>query len=144
MSTPITAVIGIVMMPWKLYADAAAYIFTWLLGYSSLMGALGGILIVDYWIIRRQRLITEDLFREQGVYTYTRGVNPRAIVALVLGILPVVPGFVRAVSTPGGSIADPTLFDQLYSYAWFVTFFLSALIYYVLMRGSAAPESGDV
>ena len=45
------------MMPWKLYADAAAYIFTWLLGYSSLMGALGGILIADYWILRRQRLV---------------------------------------------------------------------------------------
>jgi NCS1 family nucleobase:cation symporter-1 len=137
----VTAVIGVLMMPWKLYADAAAYIFTWLIGYSSLMGALGGILIVDYWIIRRQRLVTDDLFREQGVYTYSHGVNPRAIVALVLGILPVVPGFVRAVSTPGGSIASPTLLDQLYSYAWFVTFFLSSLIYYALMRGSAAPES---
>ena len=55
----ITAVIGILMMPWKLYADAAAYIFTWLLGYSSLMGALGGILIADYWVIRRQRLVAE-------------------------------------------------------------------------------------
>src|SRR5437773_3809212 len=77
----ITAVIGVLMMPWKLYADAAAYIFTWLLGYSSLMGALGGILIVDYWIIRRQRLVTDDLFREQGVYTYSHGVNPRAIEA---------------------------------------------------------------
>ena len=55
----ITAVIGILMMPWRLYADAAAYIFTWLLGYSSLMGALGGILIADYWIIRRQRLVLE-------------------------------------------------------------------------------------
>src|SRR6476620_11276404 len=52
----ITAVIGIVMMPWRLYSDAAAYIFTWLLGYSSLMGALGGILIADYWVVRRQHL----------------------------------------------------------------------------------------
>src|SRR5258705_12426297 len=49
----ITAMIGIVMMPWKLYADAAAYIFTWLIGYSSLMGAIGGILIADYWVLRR-------------------------------------------------------------------------------------------
>ena len=49
----ITAVIGILMMPWKLYADAAAYIFTWLIGYSSLMGAIGGILIADYWILRQ-------------------------------------------------------------------------------------------
>ena len=50
----ITAVIGIVMMPWKLYADAAAYIFTWLIGYSSLMGAIGGMLIADYWVLRKR------------------------------------------------------------------------------------------
>ncbi len=131
----ITAVLGIVMMPWKLYSDAAAYIFTWLLGYSSLMGALGGILIADYWIIRRQQLDVDDLFRLRGRYTYSNGVNPKAIIALVLSIAPVVPGFIRAVSTPGGAVANPTFFDRLYSYAWFVTFFLSFVIYWLLMRG---------
>jgi len=134
----ITAVIGIVMMPWKLYSDAAAYIFTWLLGYSSLMGALGGILIADYWVLRRQQLDVNDLFREQGRYTYSNGVNPRAIVALVLAILPVVPGFIRAVSVPGGTVKDPNLFDHLYAYAWFVTFALSFVLYLLLMRGRPA------
>ena len=66
----ITAVIGIVMMPWKLYADAAAYIFTWLIGYSSLMGAIGGILIADYWVLRRRQLSLADLFKLDGRYTY--------------------------------------------------------------------------
>ncbi len=131
----ITAVLGIVMMPWKLYSDAAAYIFTWLLGYSSLMGALGGILIADYWIIRRQQLDVDDLFRLRGRYTYMNGINPRAIIALVLSIAPVVPGFIRAVTTPGGAVANPTFFDRIYSYAWFVTFFLSFVIYWLLMRG---------
>ena len=131
----ITAVLGVVMMPWKLYSDAAAYIFTWLLGYSSLMGALGGILIADYWVLRRQQLRLADLFREQGAYTYQNGVNPRALVALLLAVAPVVPGFIHAVSTPGGAIADPGFFDTLYSYAWFVTFGLSFVIYLLLMRG---------
>jgi NCS1 family nucleobase:cation symporter-1 len=140
----ITAVIGVVMMPWRLYADAAAYIFTWLLGYSSLMGALGGILIADYWIIRRQRLDIDGLFRLDGVYSYHSGVNPHAIIALILGILPVIPGFVRAVSTPGGVVASPGIFDHLYQYAWFVTFSLSFLIYLKLMwpnRPSQHAES---
>src|ERR1700716_3378233 len=97
----ITAVIGILMMPWKLYSGAAAYIFTWLVGYSSLMGALGGILICDYWVLRKQRLDVDGLFRVNGRYTYSNGFNPRAIVALVLSILPVVPGFIRAATTPG-------------------------------------------
>jgi NCS1 family nucleobase:cation symporter-1 len=136
----ITAVIGILMMPWKLYSDAAAYIFTWLLGYSSLMGALGGILIADYWVLRRQRLLVADLFREQGAYTYRGGFNWRAIAALVLAVLPVVPGFIRAATTPGGRVASPGFFDHVYSYAWFVTFVLSFVLYLVLSRGAQGPQ----
>ena len=125
----ITAVIGIIMMPWKLYADAAAYIFTWLIGYSSLMGAIGGILIADYWVLRGRELALADLFKVEGRYTYSRGVNYRAMAALVLSILPVLPGFARAAVTPGGQVSDPTLFDALYTYAWFVTFVLSFILY---------------
>ena len=130
----ITAVVGILMMPWKLYSDAGAYIFTWLIGYSSLMGAIGGILIADYWFVRHERLSLPDLFRENGLYTYRAGYNPSAIIALVLAVLPVIPGFLHAAVTPGGSVANPTLFDHLYQYAWFVTFALSFLIYITLMR----------
>jgi NCS1 family nucleobase:cation symporter-1 len=139
----ITAVIGIVTMPWKLYSDAAAYIFTWLLGYSSLMGALGGILIADYWVVRRQQLSLPDLFREHGAYSYRGGVNPRAMAALVLSVLPVTPGFLRAVTTPGGVVASPGFFDHLYSYAWFVTFALSFVLYVMLMRGRSDGADGS-
>ena len=81
----ITAVIGIVMMPWKLYADASAYIFTWLIGYSSLMGAIGGVLIADYWILRGRELSLPDLFKMDGRYSYSGGVNSKAMIALVAG-----------------------------------------------------------
>ena len=129
----ITAVIGVLMMPWKLYSGAAAYIFTWLIGYSSLMGALGGILIADYWVIRRQRLDLGDLYNPDGRYRYRNGVNWRAIAALVLAVLPVLPGFLHAASTPGGRVAHPGFFDRLYTYAWFFTFGVSFTIYLVLM-----------
>jgi NCS1 family nucleobase:cation symporter-1 len=134
----ITAALGIVMMPWKLYADASAYIFTWLIGYSSLMGAVGGILIADYWILRGRELSLPDLFKLNGRYSYSRGVNGAAMIALVAAIVPVIPGFARAATTPGGIIANPTFFDHLYTYAWFVTFALSATIYLLLMRTRAA------
>jgi NCS1 family nucleobase:cation symporter-1 len=134
----ITAAIGILMMPWKLYADASAYIFTWLVGYSSLMGAIGGILIADYWVLRRRELSLPDLFRPDGAYSYVNGVNPRAIAALVVSILPVIPGFVRAAATPGGQVANPTIFDSLYTYAWFVTFALSFGLYLTLSRTQKA------
>jgi len=130
----ITAVIGVVMLPWKLYADAAAYIFTWLIGYSSLMGAIGGILIADYWVVRRRELSPVDLFKLDGCYSYSGGFNPRAIVALVLAVVPVIPGFLRAATTPGGQIANPTFVDSLYTYAWFVTFGLSFLLYLLFVR----------
>lgn len=139
----ITAVIGILMMPWRLYSDASAYIFTWLIGYSSLMGALGGILIADYWIVRRQQLDVRDLFLTDGRYAYSGGVNWRAIAALVLAVLPVVPGFIHAALTPGGQVANPSLFDRLYTYAWFVTFLLSFAFYLILMRARAHATVAD-
>ena len=128
----ITAVIGILMMPWKLMASMGAYIFTWLIGYSGLMGAIAGILICDYWVIRKQRLDLEGLFDPRGPYSYGSGVNWRAMVALVLAVVPVVPGFLRAATTPGGQVSNPAFFDHLYTYAWFVTFALGFVIYYVL------------
>jgi NCS1 family nucleobase:cation symporter-1 len=129
-----TAVIGILMMPWKLYADAAAYIFTWLIGYSSLMGAIGGVLIADYWVLRRCELSPADLFKLAGRYTYDGGVNYRAMAAMALAILPVFPGFIRAATTPGGQVVHPGLLDSLYTYAWFVTFGLSFASYLALTR----------
>ena len=131
----ITAVLGILMMPWKLYADAAAYIFTWLIGYSSLMGAIGGVLIADYWLLRGRELSLADLFDPRGQYSYSNGINRRAMIALAAATAPVVPGFIRAAMTPGGQVANPTVWDTLYTYAWFVTFALSMTIYLALMRG---------
>ena len=137
----ITAAIGVVMMPWKLYSDAAAYIFTWLIGYSSLMGAVGGILIADYWVLRRRELTTRDLFAVNGAYTYSNGVNYRAMAALIVSVLPVIPGFVRAALTPGGQVASPTLLDSIYHYAWFVTFGLSFALY-LLLTNARGTQGG--
>ena len=131
----ITAAIGVLMMPWYLYRNAGAYIFTWLIGYSGLMGAIAGILICDYWVIRRQRLSLKELFLENGIYSYDGGINWRAVVAFVAAVAPVVPGFLRAATTPGGKVDIPNFFDTMYTYAWFVTFALSFIIYFALMQG---------
>src|SRR6059036_1966315 len=79
----ITAVIGVLMMPWKLMESMGAYIFTWLVGYSGLMGAIAGILICDYWVLRKQKLDLAALFDTKGQYSYTNGINWRAIITLV-------------------------------------------------------------
>jgi len=129
----ITAVVGVLMMPWKLMGSMGAYIFTWLIGYSGLMGAIAGILICDYWVLRNQRLNLAALFDTRGIYSYANGINWRAMITLAAAIAPVVPGFIRAATTPGGQVADPNFFDTMYTYAWFVTFGLGFVIYYVLM-----------
>src|SRR6187455_217956 len=89
----ITGIIGILIFPWKLIADPNGYIFTWLIAYSSLLGPIGGILIADYYFIRKQILNVDDLYSSKGRYSYGGGFNRTAVVALLLGILPNVPGF---------------------------------------------------
>ncbi len=129
----ITAVIGILMMPWKLMESAGSYVFTWLIGYSGLMGAIGGIMICDYWVLRRQRLNLRELFETSGRYRYTGGVNWRAMIALVVGIAPCVPGFLDAAT--GGQIPALPFLKSLYTYAWFVTFAIGFVLYWLLMLG---------
>jgi nucleobase:cation symporter-1, NCS1 family len=136
----ITAVIGILMMPWQLIGSMGAYIFTWLIGYSGLMGAIGGIMICDYFVLRSKKLQLAELFKTDGVYSYSGGFNWRAITALVFAILPVIPGFLRAATTPGGQVSNPNFFDTLYVYAWFVTFAIGFVLYLVLMKISSPRE----
>jgi NCS1 family nucleobase:cation symporter-1 len=140
----ITAVIGVVMMPWKLMATAGDYVFTWLIGYSGLMGAIAGIMICDYWVLRRQRLDLAALFDPRGKYSYGgSGINGRAMLALFVAIAPCVPGFLRAATTPGGQVANPNLFDHLYTYAWFITFGIGFTLYATLMKGRASSRTPD-
>ena len=142
----ITAVIGILMMPWELMSSAGAYIFTWLIGYSGLMGAIGGIMICDYFVLRGKDLRLAELFKTDGIYSYSNGFNWRAIVALVIAILPVIPGFLRAASTPNytGQMPDANFFDTLYVYAWFVTFAIGFGVYLILMKTSSTTKEHEV
>ena len=79
----ITGVLGIVMQPWRLLADPSGYIFNWLLGYSGGLGSIAGVLIADYWLVRRRQLRLEDLYLPDGAYY--RGWNAPAVVATLAG-----------------------------------------------------------
>jgi nucleobase:cation symporter-1, NCS1 family len=139
----ITAVIGIVMMPWKLMETAGNYIFIWLIGYSGLMGAIAGIMICDYWVLRRQQLNLRELFDPAGRYSYSGGVNWRAMAALAVGIAPCVPGFLQAAT--GGAIKVWAPLNTIYTYAWFVTFLIGFVLYWLLMLGhpSLQPDNNS-
>ncbi len=145
----ITAVIGVLILPWKLLAAAGTYLFIWLIGYSALLGPIGGVLIVDYFVLRKKELIVEDLYRRGGAYEYDGGVHRSALVATLLGMLPNVPGFVFTLYAGGvrgrpdylaglaarkgeGLAAFADVAMSVYDYAWFVGFGLAALAYWLL------------
>ncbi len=126
-----TAGLGLAMFPWKLLESSHGYIFTWLIGYSALLGPIAGILVVDYFFVRHTELDVGDLFRQRGRYSYIGGWNPVALLALLFGVLPNVPGFLQA----AGFVAHvPPLFQSLYTYAWFVGFALAAGLHLAGMK----------
>jgi len=117
----ITGLLGLAMMPWKLMETFGSYIFGWLVGYSGLLGPVAGIMVADYFLVRGTRLDTYSLYRRGGIYEYRRGINPVALIALVIGIVAALIGrFIPAVAF-------------LYDYAWFIGFFLSGVLYYLMM-----------
>lgn len=129
----ITGVVGILMCPWKLYNDPTGYIFTWLIGYSALLGPIGGIMIADYFVHRRKQLDVAALYDPQGEYRFTHGFSLVGLTALVLAVLPNLPGFLVTVKwldaarVPGSLLA-------LYNYAWFAGFALAFVFYLGLRR----------
>ncbi|MDQ0250455.1 NCS1 family nucleobase:cation symporter-1 [Sphingomonas kyeonggiensis] len=128
----ITATIAILMMPWKLLASTGGYIFVWLAGYSALLGPIAGILIADYWLIRRTRLQVADLYRTDGAYRYRSGWNPAALIAFAAGVLPNLPGFL-ATAAPSAFSVGP-IWAAIYSWAWFVGLAIALIVYTGLMR----------
>jgi nucleobase:cation symporter-1, NCS1 family len=124
----ITGIIGILIFPWKLIASPDGYIFTWLVAYSSLLGPVGGIMIADYFFIRKKNLVVDDLYKHNGAYSYNNGFNNKAITALLCGIVPNIPGFLLQIKIISAT-AFPEWISDLYHYAWFVGFFVSGVVY---------------
>lgn len=126
-----TAIIGILLQPWRLIQSSQDFIYTWLIGYSALLGPVGGIMLVDYFGLRGRSLNIDDIFsRDKGaLYWYTNGYNVAALVALSVGIIPNIPGFL--VST-GALKSCPHIFTILYNNAWFAGFCIAGLVYRTL------------
>jgi len=134
----ITALLGIVIQPWRLLENAAVYIDKWLIGYSLLLGACGGVLIADYFLIRRTRLDLAGLYRREGPYWYAGGYNPFALIALAAGIGPCLPGFFAA----AGLMQVGPIWLRLYDYAWFVSFG-AAMVSYIALMSAFGPRAFD-
>jgi len=117
----ITCFVGLLMQPWKLMSSYGSYIIGWLVGYSSFLGPIAGVMIADYYVLRKKIILTEDLYDRHTFYEFSDGFNWRAIAALVAGIVVALSGLeIHALS-------------GLYHYAWFVGFGVSFVVYLALM-----------
>jgi NCS1 family nucleobase:cation symporter-1 len=117
----ITCVVGLLMQPWRLLASYGNYIVGWLVGYSGFLGPIAGVMIADYYVLRKRIIVTDDLFERGGQYEFSRGFNWRAIGSLAAGIIVALIG-----------LEVPAL-HGLYHYAWFVGFGVSFAIYLAWM-----------
>ena len=119
----IACVVGVlVFQPWKLLANFSNYIFNWLVGYSGFLGPIAGVMICDYFVVRKKIILVEDLYQRGGFYEFSSGVNWRAMAALAAG----------AGVAFIGLIVPPL--RVLYDYAWFVGFAASFAVYWAIMR----------
>lgn len=132
----LTALLGIAFQPWRLLKSSESFVYTWLVGYSALLGPIGGIILADYYLIQGAKLSIKYLYslNPNGAYYYSGGYNLVAIMALSIGILPVIPGFLQKV---GLVVTIPNSFVVIYSNAWFFSFFLAGFVYWILslLRG---------
>ncbi len=143
----ITGVLGILIQPWLLYQDPHVYIFTWLGFYGGATGAIAGVLIADYWLIRRTNLNLADLYRPSGIYRYVSGWNWRAVVALLVGMFVALGGAYSATNAdgsasgpfpPGGILGflhvQLPWGGYLYDYSWVLGLIVSFVLYWVFTR----------
>jgi len=135
----ITAIVGVLIQPWYLFSAPDVYIFTWLGFYGGATGAIAGVLIADYWLIRRTSLKLADLYRTSGAYRFVSGWNWRAVVSLAVGILLAVGG-AYSVTNADGSRSGPFPTDglipflkPLYDYSWVVGLVAAFAVYVVLV-----------
>ena len=138
----LTGLIGLALMSWELLkklgwldteVSLESLYSNWLIGYSSLLGPIAGIMLCDYFVLRRMRLDADALYDPNGIYG---GINWRAITTLIVAVLPNLPGFINAATQKP---LFPAFFDQIYSYAWFTGLGIAIILYFVLMRGRALP-----
>ncbi|MGN6826867.1 NCS1 family nucleobase:cation symporter-1 [Paucibacter sp. M5-1] len=126
----IAALLGLLFMPWKLLATSGGYLFTWLGGYGTLLGAIAGILLVDYYLIRKTELKIGDLYARGGAYEYSGGWNIQALIAFALGVLPCLPGYL-AVSGVIAKDSLPPLLLSLFDFGWFFSLAVAGAYYYL-------------
>ena len=122
----LAAVLALAVMPWHLYGSPVAVNY-FLGALGAFMGPLFGILMVDYWLIRKERVALAELYKMDGAYAYSSGVNLRAVIAFVV------------TAVPTATLALVPTFGDIAPFSWPIGVVLAGLIYRALMAGQPVP-----
>lgn len=134
-SAILSMILGTLCLPWKLTSDANSYIFVWLTGYGAFLAPILGIMLCDYFLIRNQKLVLEDLYSadKNSSYYFTNGVNYKAMLAFAVGVLANLPGFLHAVGLWPSSML-PQCLALAYDCAWFVGVLVGGCVHFALEK----------
>ncbi|MCJ1380444.1 hypothetical protein MMC17_003548 [Xylographa soralifera] len=138
-ATLIISLFCIVCTPWNIITDAAG-LLAFLSGYSCIMGPMAGVIVSDYYLVKKRKLDVHELYRDRGIYWYSHGWNWRAYLALVIGFAPLVPGFAKSIAPTldvGGAW-------KIYTFAWIYGFFMCLGSYYIICTYIAPTTAGLV
>lgn len=135
----ICAAVGFAINPWVLLTDSNQFT-TYLLAYSVFLSSIAGVMVADYYVVRKGYIVVEDLYRaKKGTsYYFTAGLHWRAYAAYVAGILINVVGFVDAVGTP-----VPIGAVYIYRVNFFAGFVVSSAVYWALCHFFPIPATSD-
>ncbi|KAK9701002.1 uracil permease [Basidiobolus ranarum] len=123
------AVVGICICPWKLLSGANGFL-NFLSSYTTFLGPIGGVVIADYWIVRKRYVEVSELYKPGGIYWYSNGFHMPALVALVIGIIPNFPGFLNKIGVQG----IPDFFQKVFNFSWFIGFLLGGFVYVMICQ----------
>jgi NCS1 family nucleobase:cation symporter-1 len=131
----ITGVIGIALMSWELLkklgwletdVSVESLYSNWLIGYSSLLGPIAGIMVVDYFLVKNQSYDVLALYQDNAGYPAW---NRAGFIAFLI------PVGLTLIAITTGSLG------WFYTYGWFTGSILGGLIYYFVARGGARSST---
>jgi NCS1 family nucleobase:cation symporter-1 len=129
----------IISTPWNIIKNASG-LLSFLSGYSCLMGPLAGVMVCDYYIIKKRKLDIDQLYTDRGIYWYNGGWNWRAYVSFLIAFAPLLPGFAKSIDHSldvGGAW-------KIYSFAWIFGFFTSVLVHYIICTYVSVPTQSTI
>ena len=128
----VACILGIFIFPWKILADPYSYIFVWLTSYPPVMGAIAGIIISDYYLVRKRKIVLSETFNRSGIYSYTNGWNITAFITVILAVIPIIPGFISKFYPKCGNVF-PNWIIHISDYGWWISSLIAITLYYGLM-----------